>query len=234
MNAQSAPPDRPSFEAASIKPSNAPGLRITEDPGQVDYTASVTYLLRKAYGLFESQVIGPAWLQSDNYRIHAKIPPAASKDRIHQVPLMLQSLLQERFKLAFHFDKKTLNVYALVVAEKGSKMQPAKPDDPADEGCVSAYVPGGPNARQCHLRMPDLARELQEIMQEGAPVIDRTELQGIYDFKLSWTGPVMLAMGRDGVGIHDALPQQLGLKLSPRKEPVDVMVIDHVERPSEN
>jgi uncharacterized protein (TIGR03435 family) len=61
-------------------------------------------------------------------------------------------------------------------------------------------------------------------------VVDRTGLEGVYDFKLAWTGRVMLNFGQDGTSIHDAVQQQLGLKLERRKEPVDVIVIDHIEK----
>jgi len=233
-----APAAAPAFEVASIKSAARPGMRVTESPGEVRYKgATILFLLRKAYGAFEVQVSGPAWLQNDTgFDIDAKIPAAASKYRIHQIPLMLQTLLKERFKLEIHHDQKTMPMYALVVGSKGAKMQAAGADDVRDQGCVSAYVPGGPNAYQCHIGMADLTRELQEIMQEGVPVVDRTGLQGVYDFKLEWTGRVMLNMGRaDGIGIHDAVQQQLGLKLEARKEPVDMIVIDHVEKvPTEN
>jgi uncharacterized protein (TIGR03435 family) len=109
-------------------------------------------------------------------------------------------------------------------------MQQAGADDQSDQGCVSAYVAGGPNAVQCHVRMADLAKELQSVMQEPLPVVDRTGIEGVYDFKLAWTERVLLNLGQDGTSIHDAVQQQLGLKLERRKKPVDVIVIDHIEK----
>ena len=164
------------------------------------------------------------------FDVVAKIPAAASKDRVHQIPLMLQALLKDRFQLAVHRDQKTMEAYALVPGNKRLKMQKAAADDPRDEGCVSAYVVGGPNAIQCHIGMADLAKELQPIIQEPVPVVDRTGLEGVYDFKLAWTGRVLLNLGQDGTSIHDAVQQQLGLKLERRKELVDVIVIDHIEK----
>jgi uncharacterized protein (TIGR03435 family) len=234
--AQSAAAMAPEFEVASVKPGSSPPFGpVTEDGAQVSYrSTTVMYLLRKAYGVMDAQISGPAWLADGpggpTFDVVAKIPAAASKDRVHQIPLMLEALLKERFQLASHRDQKTMEAYALVPGNKGLKMQKAAADDPRDEGCVSAYVAGGPNAIQCHIRMADLAKELQPLIQEPVPVVDRTGLDGVYDFKLAWTGRVMLNLGRDGTSIHDAVQQQLGLKLERRKEPVDVIVIDHIEK----
>jgi uncharacterized protein (TIGR03435 family) len=221
------------FEVTSIKPSARHAFGpITESAGEVRYQATtLLYLLGKAYGVMDAQISGPGWLQDQaTFDVTAKIPASLSQDRVHQIPLMLRTMLQERFKLAVHVDQKTMPAYALVVDPKGLKMQPAAPGDATDQGCVSAYVQGGPNAIQCHIAMADFAKHLQGIIQEPLPVVDRTGLAGVYDFKLAWTGRAMLNLGQDGTRIHDALQQQLGLKLESRKEAVEVIVIDHIEK----
>jgi uncharacterized protein (TIGR03435 family) len=228
----------PAFEVASIKPSSRPGISRPEMDG-AQYRlngATVGQLLEKAYGVMEVQVVGPGWLYAglgagDRFDILAKIPESAAHDRLHMVPLMLQTLLKERFKLEAHRDQKSLQVYALIVGSNGPTMKAEAPDDPTVPGCVSAFVAGGPNAIQCHISMADFARELESHMQEGVPVVDRTGLTGLYDFKFSWTGRVMLElMHQGGVRIHDAVQQQLGLKLQGRKEMIDVLVVDHCEK----
>jgi uncharacterized protein (TIGR03435 family) len=108
---------------------------------------SPVYLLGKAYGVMDAQISGPGWLQDQaTFDVTAKIPASLPKDRVHQIPLMLRSMLQERFKLAVHVDQKTMPAYALVVDPKGLKMQPAATGDTTDQGCVSAYLQGGSNA----------------------------------------------------------------------------------------
>ncbi len=223
----------PSFEVTSIKPSARHAFGpITETAGEVRYQATtLLYLLGKAYGVMDAQISGPGWLQDQApFDVTAKIPASLSKDRVHQIPPMLRNMLQERFKLAAHVDQKTMQAYALIVGPKGAKMQPAAADNSRDPGCVSAYVQGGPNAIQCHIAMADFTKQLEGITQEPLPVVDRTGLPGLYDFKLAWTGRVMLNMGQDGASIHDAVQQQLGLKLESRKEAVEVIVIDHLEK----
>jgi uncharacterized protein (TIGR03435 family) len=232
LHAQVGPPaDTPSFEVASIKLKDRPGGgKVVEDAGQIHYPGtSLMNLVRLAYGVVDAQITGPGFLDDQWFDLIAKIPASASKDHAHQIPLMLQSLLRDRIQMTMHRDRKSMQVYALVVGSKGLKIQESA-DKSLEEGCVSAYVAGGPNAYQCHVTMVELATELPPFMLEGVPVVDHTELTGIYDFKLSYTGRVMLNFGQGGVSIYDALQQQLGLKLEPRKEMVDSVVIDHIEK----
>src|ERR1700676_5202112 len=108
---QGQPAPRPAFEVASVKPSGLPpqGPRIegrlqggpgTADPGRItDSRATLQFLIREAYGVAFDQIQGPGWIAEEKYDIEAKVPPGATKD---DLKLMLQNLVEERFKLAFH------------------------------------------------------------------------------------------------------------------------------------
>ncbi len=181
------------------------------------------------------------------------------EERHARLLLMMQSMLADRFKLAVHHETKELPVYALVVGKNGPKFHEAavKPDDPAP---AEPPKPGGPmprggiwmkgrgdltvNGASLDMFANVLSRQL------GQLVVDKTGLKGNYDFTLKWTpdegqGQMFKGAGeppRDaapppdasGPSIFTALQEQLGLKLESQKGPADTIVIDHVERPSEN
>ncbi len=233
------------FEAASIKPS-APApmgtfrIGIQMLPGGRVSMSGVTVkiLIQRAYGVRDFQIVGgPGWLGSERYDITAKPEGAATPD---QVKLMTQALLADRFQLKFHRETKELPTYALVVAKSGPKFHAAED------------APGSDKARGTRISMERgqftlqgapvsaLTNQLGQIL--GRSVIDKTELAGNYDFKLEWTpddGP-RAADGEHpvadttGVSIFTALQDQLGLKLEATKGPVEILVIERVEKASEN
>jgi uncharacterized protein (TIGR03435 family) len=171
---------------------------------------------------------------------------------------MLQSLLADRFKLKLTRGSKEMPAYALVVAKNGPKLQQAKPlDTPADAPNPPAGRPRGPGMRMRPGEITGqgvapsfLATVLSQFL--GRTVLDQTGLKGNYDFTLKWTpepGEGMMLGGPGGGGtppegapppdtsgpsIFTAVQEQLGLKLEPTKAPAEVLVVDHVERPSEN
>jgi bla regulator protein BlaR1 len=181
-----------------------------------------------------------------------------------QLRLMLQSMLADRFKLTLHHETKELPVYALVVAKNGPKLHETAdtPGDSAPPGPMGP--PGGTTPRgrimmngrgELTVNGVALARFADVLSRQiGHIVVDKTGLTGNYDFTLKWTpdeGPGMMPGGAGGGGdgrprdaapppdasgptIFTALQEQLGLKLESQKGPVDSLVIDHVERPSEN
>jgi len=220
---------RPEFEVASIKPHNAddgvPHVSIKGDPGRINYTnVTVRSLIRQAYGLKVYPLSGGAdTLSTDRYDIVATVLGAASKER---VALMLQSLLAERFKLALHRETKELPIYALVVSKTGIKIREVQNDGSATE----IGSGGGHQIKAHHISMKVLASSLQGYI--GDPVVDTTGLAGLYDLNLDFTPDE--SMSADGGSLFEAVQQQLGLKLERRKGPVEVVVIDHVEKPSEN
>ncbi len=242
------------FEAASIKPSapmNAGVIRMGVQflPGGRVSMAGVTVrvLIQQGYGVRDFQIVGgPSWMGSDRYDITAK--PEGTADQDH-VKLMIQALLKERFKLQFHRETKELPTYALVIAKGGAKFLGTKhapmEDDGSDKpkgtrmrmmGRGKFEISGAPVAA--------LATQLGQVL--GRSVIDKTELTGNYDFNLEFTpdesGPGTMREGGDhavpsdsqGISVFTALQDQLGLKLEATKGPVEILVIDGVEKPSEN
>jgi uncharacterized protein (TIGR03435 family) len=254
----------PSFEVATVKPSPelATGLRFVLSPAHFAVThASVRDLVKFAYGIkSEDQMVGVSgWMTSQYFDIQAKAadPEVAEFnkldfDRKITVPrLLLQSLLQERFQLKAHVETRDLPVYALVVAKGGPKMTEVEMTPPAPPG--SAAPPGAhrvgiglsaPNQYTASSWSMDQTAEWLGFFNEisSRPVANETGLKGYYDFVLNGVSQVFPAsMNLNGVAPQDpavsifaALPDQLGLKLEPKKAPVEVLVIEHVEQPSEN
>jgi len=188
--------------------------------------------MRGAYGVEEPRILGgPKWLDEARYNIEAKAAgPAGDSD----LEMMLQSLLAERFKLAFHRERRALSGYALVVGKSRLKAKPSEPD--ADSWTRLRW--GSLEAAGC--TMAHLALKLSEVLH--LPVADFTAVPGEFDFKLEWTSDDMRATppstaaldAASGPSIFEAMEEQLGLKLESRKVPAEVLVIDHAEKPSED
>jgi len=247
---QTAPPG-PSFEAASVKPSppagagRGPGRVVrggpgSTDPGLATFTnIDLFSLMTMAYDVKPYQISGPDWLRTARFDITAKIPPGAS---MPQYRLMLQDLLAQRFKLALHREKKELSEYELAVGKNGPKFKqsaedPAAVDDGLQPPRAISPPPGynGPLSVQfSRFSMERLADLVSSSL--GQPVTDATGLTGIYDIKLRYTLNSLPADAPNNEpSIFDALQEQLGLKLAPKKGPVDILVIDSVKKvPTEN
>jgi uncharacterized protein (TIGR03435 family) len=223
----------PSFEAASIKPSDVgPGSSgINTGSGLLRaHNVTLRRCIQGAYGLPESQIIGgPKWMDELRFEIVAKADHPAGDG---ELSLMLQSLLAERFKLALHRDTQTRAGYALTVAKGGVKATPSDPAAPAttnrSRGMLEAKG----------LPIPRLATKLSDVL--GVPVVDLTGDSRSFDFTLKWVPDEMTTKPGDQSGVPEgpslftALQEQLGLKLEGRKVPVDVVVVDGAELPSEN
>lgn len=170
-------------------------------------------------------------MDSSAYDIEAKSVTTVTRE---QALSMLQALLAERFKLKVHRATQGDNVYALTVAKSGLKIKLT--EDPA------GGARGGANGRLIGKRsMPQLATLLSSILRR--PVIDQTGLAGVYEFTLEWTPEVgqtgpdatpPAAANPGGPSIFTAIQEQLGLKLDSAKAPIEVVVVDSAERPSEN
>jgi uncharacterized protein (TIGR03435 family) len=200
---------------------------------------SLLSLMEYAYGLHHNEISGPSWLGSENFDIEAKSETAASEV---QIKLMLRALLEDRFKLAVHYETKELPVYTLVVARKGPKLRVTK----ATEEMTLRVSPGQVTAQ----REP-LSAFIQVLRGNSffasvldRPVLDRTGLSGDYTFTLVWA-PDDSQYGGRGAGRGDAprsdssfftaIQEQLGLRLEPQKGPVEILVVDHAESvPTEN
>lgn len=221
-----------SFEVASVKPSNAPpgssGMD-TDDALLRAYNVTLKRCIIGAYGIPGPQIIGgPKWLDDLRYDITAR---AGHKAGDGELMMMLQSLLADRFKLAVHHESQIISGYALTVAKGGIKAK-------VSESTGNSSTQGGRNqivAVGCP--MSRLIIRLSAIL--GVPIVDQTEEKRSFDFTLKWVPEeVQMKAGSsdvsDGPSLFTALQEQLGLKLESRKVPVDVLVIDHAEPPTEN
>jgi uncharacterized protein (TIGR03435 family) len=226
--------------------------------------ATLKLLLEYAYHVKESQILGAAgWIDSEHYNIDAKVDDSSadgqrklnSDEDALRLRLMVQSLLADRFKLTLHHESKDLPIYALIVAKNGPKLHESSVSREDSVPLGPGGPPNGPQPRHS-IRMGrgELSIDAERLdmfaevlsHQLGLTVVNKTGLKGNYDFKLKWTpdeseshmpgGPPANAAPPDASGpsIFTALQEQLGLKLESQKGPVDTIVIDHVERPSEN
>jgi bla regulator protein blaR1 len=235
----------PSFEVATIKPSKPgrPGKLLTMRGRQfLTVNTTLSDLIVFAYGIHPKQIVGaPAWIDSDKYDLAGE-PDAKGQPSLNQVKVMLQKLLADRFQLAFHHDKKELSVYALRVAKNGPKLTRSQADPHAPPRLLFTKLGNLPAG---NASMADFAGVMQAAVLEK-PVLDQTGLSGKWDFTLTWTpDPTQFAGLRNGAApppvdpngppdLFAAIQQQLGLKLESTKAPVDVLVIDRVEKPSAN
>jgi uncharacterized protein (TIGR03435 family) len=188
---------------------------------------SVRNIIQAAYGIQDRQFTGPAWLENDRYSIEAK---AETNVPEKQLMVMLQALLAERFKLVLHHEQKMVAGYALVVAKSGLKIHPSEGQGSKSQGSADKLT-------ATHLDMPRIARFVERVV--GQPVIDDTHVTGGFDFVLEYASerrqPAEADAGsRTLPSIFTALPEQLGLKLEARKVPIEMLVVDHAERPSDN
>jgi len=311
--AQTAP--KPTFEVASVKPATLdiqklaaamtsggemPKMGPHVDGAQAEYSVmALKELIQVAYKVKPSQISGPDWIATQRFDIKAKMPAGATKD---DAPLMLQSLLEDRFKLSVRRETKEHPVLALVVGKGGAKMKESEPAKPLDENAPlkpgeskmdtaegpvrmtvdmkagGATVDMGAKGKYTYsvdratmsfhlaatqVTMAGFADMLTSISQQlgggagGRTIVDMTDLKGSYevgiDFAIADLLAIAQAQGMDvggagvtgaaanaastpggGTSITDAV-QALGLKLEPRKAPVEQLIIEHVEKtPTEN
>lgn len=224
----------PSFDAASIKSNVSGGPRsgIGVAPGgRVTITnQTLRQIIRSAYGSQDIEVTGgPDWIDSDHWDILAA---AGTGNSDPPWRLMLKSLLAERFKLQAHTESQERPVFTLIAARSDKQLGPNIHPILKDVGCKAGDICGSTQANTNGIASGTItgtARSMEDIAQTLSRyaerrVFDRTGLDGRYDFELKWSD----------TSIFTALQEQLGLKLEPTKGPVDVVVVDHVDRPSEN
>ncbi len=233
----------PAYDTVSIRPHKDNGnyshwLTPTPD-GCAAYNIQVFDLIFAAYELKSpSQLVGlPQWGYEDSFDLEAKLDEDAvasyqklsDLERREQVAPMLRSMLADRFNLKVHHEIRQLPVYALVVAKGGFKLKQSQAPENlggmlTGRGLIS--IRGGPIGARFIVGLSDAA---------GRIVIDKTGLTGNYDIALKWT-PYGLQTSDPNAppDLFTALEEQQGLKLVSTKAPVDVLVVDHVERPTEN
>jgi len=227
------------FDAASVRLSdpNEPAAAAEFLPGgRFRANIALRYIIERAYDIEDYQLLGdPAWVKSERYAIEAKADSPATDD---QLRVMVQTMLVSRFGLKIHRETRDLPVYALVVGKDGPKLTAAK--DATLCGGHGCFGIGRGSFSAKGATLPWTAKTLNRILDR--PVLDRTQLSGNYDFVLHFdpstaSSPMMAAVSTEDSSqgsIFTVIQEQIGLKLDPRKEPVEILVIDHVERPSGN
>ena len=228
----------------------------TSSPERITYHGAWLFaLIAEAFAVRPDQIIGPDWLDMERYDIVANIPAGATKEQFN---LMLGNLLRDRFALRFHLEPKVRSVFALRVGKNGLKIKPAAPrtDSAASpsgsmerdaRGCpiVAANyqgMVGWPSpGQQCwtarDVPLTNLARLLER--PAGRPIVDETGLTAGYDFQIYFE-PIPPRASQTAADVSSApsvfvaVEEQLGLKLESAKTTRDFIIIDHVERPSEN
>jgi uncharacterized protein (TIGR03435 family) len=236
----------PSFEVATIKPSKPDDQRkafIVNGNQFHIINQPLSQMISFAFDVQAKQVIGlPEWADSDKFDIDGK-PDGEGAPNGKQWKIMIQKLLADRFKLTFHKDKRELSVYVLSVSKTGAKMTK---NDSAPNGLPALFFQGGLgklNVRNA--LMSDFTGLMQSVVLDR-PVVDQTGLTGRFDFTLNWTPDDSQFAGMGArippptdsadapPNLYTAIQEQIGLKLEATKAPADVMVIDHVEKPSAN
>jgi len=223
---------RPTFEVAAVRPNHS-GTNGTDSDWNNGGIRIVNMTLKRclaqAYEMREDQISGPDWISTERYDVVAKSEGKAHDDALR---LMLQSLLEDRFKLAMHRASKEERVYALVPAKGGVKIKPL----PATGDSTTNGSRGALTATT--ISMQRFADRLSRMVD--MPVVDQTGLAGAFSFKLTWD-PAANKLSPDapsdsqGLSIFEAMQQQLGLELKPRRAQVEILVVDHAERiPVEN
>ena len=255
------------FEVVSLK-LNKSGVRnrsVGAAGGRfVATNVSLRGLLDYAYrtrssGLFDSQIAGgPSWLDTDRFDVEAKPEGDSRPIPVDQMQLLVVSLLEDRFQLRLHREKREMAVYNLLMAKKG-KLKRSEDQSPVVYGPLGGTPPpskssspprgasmmmannSGVELMATAINMATLAGSLQ--LQVDRPIIDKTNLQGLFDIELRFAPTSAIQSAPQpgaappvevGPSLFTALQEQLGLKLQAGKGPVEVFVIDHIERPTEN
>jgi uncharacterized protein (TIGR03435 family) len=236
---QSLAAPEPAFDAASIKPAK-PGTRgysIRPLPGRVSAeNVTLKLLIAEAYHISDRQISGgPKWIDAERYDIEAKaagdVPPTT-----YQLRAMLQKLLLDRFALALRREAQEMPVYVLRAGKGGPKFRPAAhPEAP-----VMFHVFQRRQITAGNAPLENLTEALAWLL--GKPVLDRTGLEGSFDYKLDWTPDEVQLQSpeappqADGTApsLAGALLQQMGLRITSEKAPVEVLVVERAEKPIGN
>jgi uncharacterized protein (TIGR03435 family) len=245
----------PSFEVATIKPNNtgATSMQGLVIRGRKFLTraSSLGDLISFAYEVQAKQIVNaPDWLDKDRYDIEAA-PEQEGVPNTEQIRVMIRKLLADRFALKFHHDKRDMSAYVLTVGKDGNKLKPTQ---------IQGNLPGigirpgtgGITLNMVNATIPDFTGFLQ-ILVLDRPVVDKTGIQGRFDYQCTFTPdesqfgghpPPMPGQDKNNgatdtaaavaPSLYDAVQQELGLKLSAEKTAVDVIAIDHIDKPSAN
>jgi uncharacterized protein (TIGR03435 family) len=235
------------FEVSTVKPNASNDNRVmlqNQLGGRFAATGvALKLLMTEAYEVRDFQITGgPGWVNTDRWDIVAKTEGVTDRLPLEKLRPMLKVLIEDRFQLKVHRETKEMPVYALTVAKGGSKLQ-ANSGEP---GPMLRMGRGELIGKK--VAMPMILQVLSQQLRR--PVLDKTDLKGEYDFTLTWTpepgagagpgppgGPGPDAappVDLSGPSIFTAIQEQLGLRLESIKGPADVVVIDSVEKPTDN
>lgn len=223
------------FDVSTVKPTNEAspsGYGFAIGHGRIEMTNfTLESSIMRAYAVGPHQVAGgPNWVYSDRFDIQGKVDPPT--DDTGLIMKLLQGLLVDRFKLTFHRETRTILAQVLEVDKNGPKVEKAEGVDPE----VETSKRGGRGSYS--FRNTDMDTLVRILAREtGLPVANATGLKGNFNFTLHWTldtASPSTDAATDTISIFAALQEQLGLRLRSAKAPMEVLVIDHVERPSAN
>jgi uncharacterized protein (TIGR03435 family) len=222
LRAQSADQKPVAFEVASVKLHTTSG--INERSGIEENASAIRVenlplknLIEAAYGVRDYQFSGPGWL-NERYDIVAKPPPGFTHAQFQP---LLQTLLADRFKLSAHRETKEMSVYELVAVKSGATLREST-------GPRTFFTSRPSLISGTRVSMREFTAALSGLLDRT--VIEHTGLTGLYDVKVQWTPDS--AAGDLGVSLFTAIQEQLGLKLESSRGPVEMLVIDHVEKPT--
>jgi uncharacterized protein (TIGR03435 family) len=241
------------FSVASVKRSQ-PGDQavLSHYPGArfVAQKATLKILISYAYEINSKQILGgPGWLDSDRFDVEAKAaegtspPDDSAEENMRKIRLMLRSLLASRFGVQAKFEDRDSPVYALVVLKTGGAKglvanDGTKPYTVANHTFSSYRKRGEVRFAFQKVNMHQLASQLSGVVASddvGRPVVDKTALNGEFDFNLTWVPLANSSMPEaNGPGIFTALQEQLGLKLQAGRGLVRMLIVDHAVPPGEN
>jgi uncharacterized protein (TIGR03435 family) len=238
----------PSFDVATIKPNNSGGARLQglnlNGRNFTTRNSSLGDLIAFAYSVQPKQIVnGPDWMDKDRYDI-AAVPDQEGDPNLQQLRTMVRKLVADRFKLTFHHDKRDLSAFVLTVGKNGQKLTPTQVSGPLP-GLAFRPGPTGLTLIVVNGKISDFTSFLQMLVLDR-PVVDQTGVQGSFDFSFTFTPddslfnghppqtPAQIDTANAAPGFFEAIQQQIGLKLDAQKTPVDVIAIDHVEKPSAN
>jgi uncharacterized protein (TIGR03435 family) len=242
------------FEVTSVKetktmlaPGELAGIRAMAGGTYMARYATLKSMIREMYKITDVQIAGgPNWIDTARFDVTAK---AEHPDNIGNLNIMFQNMLADRFKLQFHRETRTLPVWVVTMDKNGSKMKV----NPSPEQFEAPIKLSGAGAASTSLTFTGIHTNMEYLcwwlglvinrfQQVDRPVVDRTGLKGFYDFTLTFapdpsgrTGPNGEPLASfEGSNLAEALREQLGLKFENTKSPVQVFIIDHLQKPSEN
>jgi uncharacterized protein (TIGR03435 family) len=249
-------PKDPAFDVAAVKPAadtTAFSFSMVQSGGRyVGQNMSLRLLIKTAYGVHDSQIIGgPSWIDSDRWDINAKAEGFKDANTFRdQARLMVRPLLADRFKLVMHHEQREIPVYALVLAKPNEFGPQFRRDDNCDPQTPAPIPPAqgaaepagqlactsdGFNPRHLWARAMTLNYMLIGLARTSIDrvVVDHTGLTGKFDWEVQWIPEDLRvdAPKQEGPSIFQAFRDQLGIKLEPTRDRVDVLVIDRAERP---